>query len=328
MDPRLVPLNGVLALLAPGEGDAWPNELAKQGYRLYLLEGDVQSDPQSVRVDVIAIRTNPDVILLIECKGGRSIRPAQARAYTNATVEGLRRRATLPSELQASSDVAVAAVFAGRDDEGEVLAESLEREHVSAPLLLVGEGGATLRGSTTPGLDDFAVRDVKWGHPPGRILVDHESPVDEVRQLLIPAVIAAMAQGEEAIDLQDAAGEIHPYWPQLGRVAQGEFMNLVKDAARGLANDEMRLDVRYESSNAISPRLTFTARPSEADPRGAAQAWQGLARHAAGTTGRKPHRHIEGQMTIAFDDVADEAVPPETEDVPVNESEILKDDHG
>lgn len=314
MDPRLVPLNGVLGLLAPGHGEAWPNVLAEQGYRLHLIEGDVQSDPQSIRADVIAYRTRPDVVLLIECKSGRSIRSGQARAYVNADAHGLRRRGTLPGELEASPDIEVIAMFAGRDEDGDALAESMRRENIAAPLLLVGRGGASLRGSSHAALNDFEARDAAYALPPGRVLVDHESSVEEVRELLLQEVGVAMSQGRDVLDLQDAASAIHPYWSHVGRVAQQRFVDLLKEGARSLASGDLRGDVDYESSNAVSPRLVFRTRPAEADPRGAPQAWQSLARRAASTVGRAPRPTMEGQLPLAFDDVADEAVPTEPDD--------------
>jgi hypothetical protein len=318
MDPRLVPLNGVVALLSPGVGEAWPNELARQGYRLHLLEGDVQSDPQRIRADVIAYRIDPDVILLIECKSGRSVRPAQARAYLNAQPDGLRRFGTQPKALWNSEEISIIPIFAGTDEAGEALAESMKGEGIESPLLLVGSGGATLRGSTHPALTDFDIREVGLGGPPGRILVDHESPVAEIRELLVQEIAAAMARDEEALDLRDAGREIHPYWAQVAKPAQDQLVRNLAEAARSLEAGEMGSDIEFQSSNAISPRVVFKAQPARADPRGAPQAWQGLARHAASSIGRKARPPLEGQMSISFDDVADEAVPqkndPEAED--------------
>jgi hypothetical protein len=307
MDPRLIPLNGVLALLAQGEDAGWPNDLARQGFRLHLLEGDVQSTPQTVRADVIAYRRDPDLVLLFECKSGRNVTPRQARGYANARAEGLIRRGTLPSALRQSEAVAVQSVFVGRRQYGEVLAESLEREQIVAPLLLVGSDGATLTGSQRDGLGDFDNRSDQWGHPPGRVLVDHESPVEELMELLVQQVHVAFSRRIEVVDIGQVAAQIHPCWEQVSRVAQQSLIDRLKKAAQALARGEMRADVVFESSQTISPRLVLLSRPADADPRGAAQAWQGHARRAADTLGRMREPEIEGQLSISFEDLAAEA---------------------
>lgn len=307
MDPRLIPLNGVLALLAQGQAPGWPNDLAMQGFRLHLLEGDVQSTPQTVRADVIAYRRNPDLVLLCECKSGRNVSAAQARGYVNAEFDGLVRRGTQPQELRDSESVAVQAVFVGLRENGDALAESLQREQIEAPLLLVGNDGATLAGSQQDGLDDFDNRSVEWGHPPGRVVVDHESPVEELVELLVQQVHVAFSRRAEVLDLGQVASQIHPYWEQVSRVAQQAFVDRLKLAAQSLAGGEMRDDIAYESSTTISPRLVLIGRPADADPRGAPQAWRGHARRAADTLGRTREPEIEGQLSISFEDLAGEA---------------------
>jgi len=144
VERRLIPVNGVLALLRATGGATWPNDLASQGLQLHLLEADVHSAPQSVRVDVMAYRTDPDLIVLFECKSGRNISPSQARGYCDATFDGVRRRTTVPAALRGRSNVAVLPVFVGLDDDGEGLVASMACEGIEAPLLLVGARGAAL----------------------------------------------------------------------------------------------------------------------------------------------------------------------------------------
>lgn len=307
MDPRLIPLNGVLALLAHGQGAGWPNDLTQQGFRLHLLEGDVQSTPQAVRADVIAYRRNPDLVLLFECKSGKNVKARQARGYINAEATGLARRGTLPSALRHSQEVAVQAVFVGRRECGDELAESLVREQIVAPLLLVGGDGATLTGSERDGLDDFAHRNETSGHPPGFVLVDHESPIEELMELLVQQIHVAFSQRTEVLDIGQVAAKLHPYWEQVSKVAQQSLINRLKAASQALVAGEMGGDLAYESSQTISPRLVLLGRPADADPRGAPQAWRGHARRAADTLGRTRKPEIEGQLSISFEDLAADA---------------------
>jgi len=307
MDPRLIPLNGTLALLARAPGAAWPRNLAEQGFRLHLLEGGVQSDPQSIRADLIAFRTNPDVVLLFECKSGRNIGASQARGYVNAVPDGLRRRGTMPSALSDSGEVAVQAVFVGRSEHAEALTESLSREQISCPLLTVGANGALLSGSETAGLEDFDALDRRWGRPPALLIVDHDSPVGEIEELLAQEILVAAAHRTSVLELAQVAARIHPYWSQVSRVAQGEFIERLKRAAQSLAQGALRDDVRYESTDAVSPRLVLSSSPAAADPRGAPQAWQRLRRRFEEALGRTQQRQPEEQMSLSFEDLAADA---------------------
>jgi hypothetical protein len=79
VDRRLIPLNGVVALLRLEP--SWPSTLAEQGFRLHLIEADVQSTPAVVRADVIFYRLDPILVVLCECKSGGSVSPRQARSY-------------------------------------------------------------------------------------------------------------------------------------------------------------------------------------------------------------------------------------------------------
>jgi hypothetical protein len=311
MDRRLIPLNGVLALLSTGAGTSWPNDLAQQALRLHLLEGDVQSTPQTVRADVIAYRVEPALIVLFECKSGRNISPAQARGYCNATFDGLRRRTSIPGPLRDWSNVPLVSVFVGLDAQADALVESMAREQISAPVLLLGQTGAELRGSSTPGLIDFVNRSERYGMPPGRVLIDQDSSIDEIREIVIQQVGVALSRGDQVVELAQVAGAAHPYWASVARPAQLALMERLKAAARSLASGEMREDLAYESSNVISPRLVLLAEPRKADPRGAPQAWQALKRRASRSVGRTERPQIEGQLRLSFDELDPE---PEGDD--------------
>jgi hypothetical protein len=220
----------------------------------------------------------------------------------------------LPGALRHGQGVSVQAVFVGRQEHGADLAESMGREQIVAPLLLVGGDGATLTGSDRDGLGDFDNRDASWGHPPGLVLVDHESPIEEFMELLVQQIHVAFSRRTEVLDIGQVAAQVHPYWEQVSKVAQQSLIDRLKSAAQALAAGEMRADVAFESSQAISPRLVLLSRPADADPRGAPQAWRGHARRAADTLGRTREPEIEGQLSISFEDLAAEAPSDEESD--------------
>jgi hypothetical protein len=62
VDPRLRPLNAVLALLHPD--GAWFHDLAGQGFRPHSIELKVLSSAGIVVADAVLYRLNPDLVLL------------------------------------------------------------------------------------------------------------------------------------------------------------------------------------------------------------------------------------------------------------------------
>lgn len=299
MDRRLVPVNGVIALLRDEAG--WPSALAGQGFRLHALEADVQSSPGVVRADAIFYRRDPDLIVLCECKSGRHVQARQARSYLTADFAGLRQRGTAPAVFR--QPVPVVALFAGLEEDRNALAESLMREELVAPLLTIGAEGAGLTGSTSPGLHDFDERDPRHGFPPMRLRVDQESPREELTELLVQQIGAALARGDQVLDLTLAAGAMLPDWGTIGVPTRRRFVDRLAEAGRVLARGPMRGDVQVESGNNIAPRLALLARPAATDPRGMPQAYQSVARRAGGALGRERRPPSEGQLDLSLDDL-------------------------
>lgn len=72
MEERLVPVNAVVALLR--DEPSWPCSLHEQGLRLHFLEVPVQTSRGVVRIDVMAYRVEPPVVLLVEQRVGGTLR--------------------------------------------------------------------------------------------------------------------------------------------------------------------------------------------------------------------------------------------------------------
>ncbi|HEX7290087.1 MAG TPA: hypothetical protein VF250_03075, partial [Conexibacter sp.] len=89
MDERLIPINGLIALLR-GEG-RWPGLLGDQGLRRHRLEVPVSTPRGDFRADALLYRRDPDLVLLVEAKSGRNIDAAQAEKYVAADATWLRR---------------------------------------------------------------------------------------------------------------------------------------------------------------------------------------------------------------------------------------------
>lgn len=166
MDERLIPINGLIALLRAEGG--WPDELRQQGFERHRLEMPISTPLGDVRADALTYRCAPDLVLLTECKSGRNIEEAQARRYLGANAEWLRRGGALPPVLRNSPGVAVGTLFVGREEHRADLERGLRQLGIDAPLLTVGSDRVRLSGANaTPGLDDFKVRH-EAGLPPPR----------------------------------------------------------------------------------------------------------------------------------------------------------------
>lgn len=303
MDPRLIPLNGLVALLR-GDG-AWPPVLRDQGFRLHLVEATIFSEPQSVRANAILYRFNPDLILLCECKGGRNIEPRQGRAYLAAEANGLRAAGTYPAELAEREDPAVATILVGRDETRDDLEASMTQHQVVLPLLTVGEGSASLTRCDIPGLTDFAFSNLACGLPPARFPIDADSPIEEAREYVLQQLVTAQSRGDQVVEVEAIAAATLPDWGLVGLEGKRNFIRKVAETARLLAGS-MKDDFTFESSRRVPPRVVIRRSPVHADPRGATQQWQALARRGAAALGRTRQPAIEGQMPLSLEDLAED----------------------
>lgn len=282
---------------------SWASALAEQGFRLHLIEADVQSTPSVVRADTIFYRRDPDLVVLCECKSGGNVVPRQARSYVAAEFDGLRQRGTAPDLPRGTP---VTAIFAGLGEARENLAESLEREQIQAPLLTIGADRVRLENAHAYGLEDFDIQDERLGLPPMRFRIDMDSPAAEIKELMVPQIVAAQSRGEEFLDLKSMAAALLPDWPALGTQARRRFVDRLKDAGREIAQGGMRGDIRVESANNIEPRIVLIKRMTEVDPRGAPQAWQAESRRAARALGRGEAAQPEGRVQMSFDELDQE----------------------
>ena len=106
MDERLIPINGLIALLR-GEG-GWAGLLRDQGFERRQLEAPISSPEREVRADAILYRIDPNLVLLGECKSGTNIDEAQARKYLSVDASWLERAGLLPGSCVVRRDDLVA----------------------------------------------------------------------------------------------------------------------------------------------------------------------------------------------------------------------------
>ena len=163
-------------------------------------------------------------------------------------------------------------------------------------------------GRAEPFLRDETTR--RW--PPGRIRVDHQSPLQEVAGLLAQQIGAAQAQRKTVLDLAETASRIYRAWPQLSQSGRRDFLRKLKECARYLAGSSLKGVIQLEpGGNNVPPRILIERTPADLDTRGMPQAWQGQARHIAADLGRGGGSPPEEDPQLSLDDLdlgeADEA---------------------
>jgi hypothetical protein len=208
MDPRLIPLNGLIALIR-GDG-LWPCALGDQGLRIHIFEAPVFTDAGNVTADALLYRLDAPLLVLAECKGGRNVDGEQARRYLTADRDGVLAAGSLPPALRDRSDTRVAVVFVGNEiHRGDLEASQVQHE-IQAPLLTVGPHSARLTGvETSSGLEAFDLVH-QAGLPPARFPIDHQSPAEEICEVIAPILVAAQARREEIVDVEAVCREVLP----------------------------------------------------------------------------------------------------------------------
>jgi hypothetical protein len=304
LDDRLIPINGLIALLRGEAG--WPGLLRDQGFERHQFEVPVSTPLGDIRVDALVYRCEPDLVLLSECKSGRNIEEGQARKYVAVDELWLRRSGAVPPRVRLSSSFAVHTMFVGREEHRASLEASLRHLDIAAPLLTVGSNRVRLSdASATRGLDDFDEAH-EGGLPPGRFAVDHQSADKHLLDVLIPQVIAAQALQEDIVLVESICERILPEWQVLSHSGRSSFVSRVGNLLKGLATGEMRGQFRYEGLKQphTRGRVVIDVSPAKRDPRGRTQAWQAQQKRAAAALRRRAARERAGQLSL--DQLADE----------------------
>ena len=303
VDERLIPINGLIALLR-GEG-GWPALLREQGFRRHQLEVPVSTSLGDIRVDALMYRRSPDLVVACEGKSGRNIEDEQARRYMALDETWLQRAGAIPPELRRASPLAVCALFMGREEHRADLEAALRALNIAAPLLTVGSERVRLSATSgIKGLDDFDTQH-QGGLPPARLPVDHQSPDQDLLELLVPQIVAAQARNDDIVPVESLSERILPEWPVLAHGARSAFVGRVGSLLQRLASGDMRGQFRYEglAQPHTRGRIVIEATPASRDPRGRTQAWQAQQHRAERALQRRYARQIPGQLSL--DDLAD-----------------------
>ncbi len=302
MENRLVPINGLIALLS-GEG-GWPAALAEQGFRRHVLEAPIPTNRGAIRADAVIYRVDPVLILAVETKSGRNLEEEQARRYNVIDGLALRRGGALPAAVARGDRVEVRPLFVALEEHRGDVTRQLASLGIHAPLLTVsGERAQLTDTGRAPGLEEFDVRHGA-GVPPARIPVDHQSPVEELRELLAPQLVAAQARRQEFVTVSSLCEQILPEWPILSAGGQRDFVRRVEHVLRAVTarlHDQFRLE---PATSSMSSRVSILRTPASLRPQGRTQGWQAQERRFAEALGRG-HQQPEAEQ-LSLDDLAQE----------------------
>ena len=300
MDERLIPINGLIALLR-GDG-GWPKTLGDAGFKRFQFEVPINTPKGDLRADALIYRENPAFALLAECKSGSNIDQEQAEKYLSTDLSWLKRTGALPPALRGTDEdkIATGTLFVGRDAHRAELEQGLAQLAISALLLTVGERHIQLSGSQITDLDDFSLNH-DGGLPPARLPVDHQSPDSEMLELLIPQIVAAQAKREDLLEIETICSRILPEWAVLSHGAQNQFIARIAQLLSALEAANFKGQIHYERLKQPNTRgrLQILDSPANRDPRGRTQAFQAQQRRGEAVLGRKGRKvSLPGQTSL------------------------------
>jgi hypothetical protein len=117
---------------------------------------------------------------------------------------------------------------------------------IQAPLLTLDAERVRLSGSSgIPGLEDCDEQH-DGGPPPARIPVDHQSPEQDLLDVLIPRVVEAQARNEDIVAVESLAEGLLAEWSILSHGGRESFVSRLAKLLEGLAAGDMRGQFRYE----------------------------------------------------------------------------------
>jgi hypothetical protein len=300
LEPRLVPLNAVIALIR-GHG-GWPNAFEGDGLDVRWLEVPVTTSEGVVTVDVLAYSTKHDLLVPIEVKSGANADEEQARKYANMTAEDVLRLATVTGTR--AGKTAIEPMYVALKENEARIALGLEKAGLSCPVLVIDTGGAELKCEPDHQLSPFVV--ALPSPPPAVVPIDAESPPERYLELAIAHIVARAASGERSISLDSVLEAINPYWTVTHDAVRGQIRTKARGALKEACEGEFKGNFTLEMTSAGHAIIQVLKTPADYDPRGRSQGWQAMQKKAERALRRKARRKvIPGQ--VSFEDLGREA---------------------
>jgi hypothetical protein len=300
LEPRLVPLNAVIALLRGAGG--WPKPFDGDGLDLRMLEVPVTTTEGLVTVDLLAYSAKLDLLVPMEVKGGANVDEDQARKYAAMKTIDVLRVATVQGAGAKSTGVEPMYVLLA-----EHLARArlgLAKADLDCPVLSVGNSSAELIASSQHRLSPCSVS--LTSPPPGVVPLDGESPTKRYVELALPEIIARATSGEGSFSLDSVLEKINPYWGVTHDNVRGAVKTRAREALRTAFREEFRDNFALDTTSSGHAIIHVLATPADNDPRGQAQGWQAMQRKAERALARRPRTRVMPGQT-SFEDLSQEA---------------------
>jgi len=301
LEPRLIPVNAVIALCTPG--DVYPATLAAAGYRVTGVEVPSPAGEGTVVIDAVLFNAVHNDVLAAEAKSGANVDEAQAKKYGALAADDVVRASSInvvekgPRSLQP--------VYVCLAEHVERVLRGLGKAEVAFPVLAVGidqvtHHGAAFGDSTL----DLAFHEPVSvpGFPPRFIPVDPESSDEEFDRTVMPALVRMLSREREQISGAALAEEGIQHLVLYGKRARNQIISKVEAAARRAAERDPAT-FEYNGRTANRDAIVRFVRAPEATARqGRTQVYQAIARAA----GKPVRRSTSSDQMALFDELIDE----------------------
>ena len=303
-----------------GEGDSYPAPLAALGFRLAGIEVPVTGAGGTVVVDVVAFNPSTNNLLAMEAKSGANIEERQAKAYAAISADALVEAASIT--LGAAGSRTVQSIVVCLAEHKDRILLGLAAAEVDPPVLALEDAQLEHLGAPfdDPVLEAAFVEPLEANGPPPRIIpVDADSPSDAFDDLVMPSLVASMAQRRPEVTVPRLAEDALPHLPLYGKKERGRLEAKVDDAARRIVSrDPGSFEYLPRTGNRDRAIVRILRNPEEAALQGRTQGYQGIARRARPRP-RPPRQENPDQMAFfeivsEFERAAGELQPPVDED--------------
>lgn len=294
-------------------GGGWPSPLGELGFAIHRLELPVVTSEGTVVIDVLATRPEPAAILVCEGKSGNNVEEPQARRYRALVAGDIRRLTQVP-------DGPVQVLYACLDEALPRIRMGLNAAELTASVLSIGDRA---RLDPAAGAEDMGFDVALPRTPPlNYIPVDPDSPDDEYREILLPAIVAAAAKSIARLTVGSLLEQTIPMWThlpggQVGRLREQAATRIHRRAVGVLIG--LAESVEFRGFFVVQPRgrdmadavVEILRSPARNAPQGETQGWQGYKRRAERTLRGRVKQVPPGQLS--FEDLArEEGVGKET----------------
>jgi hypothetical protein len=298
VEPRLLPLNGLLTLVT--RGDINRPVLAEAGFRVVGLEIPVVGTGGKAVIDILLFREATNHLVQCESKSGANIDAPQAKAYAGLSASSVVQAAyvTLPRRVQPTLET----LYVCLDEHVDRIRLGLQKAGLPFPVLAVSALGVELHdeGFASVDLREPLVGPVTFEVPPLRIIpFDPDSSAGDIERYVRAALVALLSARTSQISLTGLAEKVAGHYALYGQAAQQKLKRKVGVAVTACVRSAPG-SFAYEAPTGVRPEgvIRFLKTPEDLDRRGRTQAYQALGRPK--TTRRARQRVVDPNQLDLF----------------------------